>query len=283
MAMRQKKLSWASRRKSGFFVAMHNLGASGTMTSLSFFVSDGISVQAAQASPQLAARHPHPWRRDRGASAPPLENGDHDRPAARATAGHLHRHIATKPVNSAVRHPKRHRISHRLIKPIFLPRFPVKLSHIPPICTKRGLQASNAVEQIILAVIFCPNTIERTVIGHPIQYDTHAHFMCCRGQSPQVIVRAIIRIDGIIILHAVWTPQRTAPWLNDVVVGVFATFSVHLPNGVNRHQPKNVHSKIFQTRQVRNERLDGSFWSVLAQVDLVDGGILRPKRMNQFI
>ena len=196
---------------------------------------------------------------------------------------HFHGHIATEPIDAAVGHPKGHGIRHRSVQPIFHTAFPIQLGDVPPVRTQRRLEVAEAVEKVVLAVFFRPHAVKRAVVRHPIQNDPHAEVMGGCRQGTHVIVRAIVGVDRAVILDAVRASKGATSRFDDEVVLVFSPLSVHVPNGVNGHQPQNVHAERLQSGQIWNERFNRAFWRVLTQIDFVDGGILGPGGMNQLV
>ena len=196
---------------------------------------------------------------------------------------HFHGHIATEPIDAAVGHPKRHGIRHRSVQPIFHTAFPIQLGHVPPVCAQRRLEVAEAVQEIVLAVFLRPHAVKRAVVRHPIQNDPHAEVVGGRRQGAHVVVRSIVGVDRVVILDAIGASKGATARFDDEVVLVFSPLSVHVSNGVNGHQPQNVHAERLQAGQIGNERLNRAFWRVLTQVDFVDGGILGPSRMHQLV
>ena len=96
-------------------------------------------------------------------------------------------------------------------------------------------------------------------------------------------MRSIVGVNRVVILDAVRASKGATARFDNEVVLVFSPLSVHVPNGVNGHQPQNVHAERLQSGQIWNERLNRAFWRVLTQIDFVDGGILGPGGMNQLV
>ena len=208
---------------------------------------------------QLATRHVPKWGRD------------------------LHGHIATESINAEVGHPKRHGIRHCSVQPIFHAAFPIQLGDVPPICAQWRLEVAEAVQEIILSVFLRPHAVKRAVVRHPIQNDPHAKVMGGCRQGTYVFMCSIVWVDRVVILDAVGTSKGATSRFDDEIVLVLSPLSVHVPDGVNGHQPQNVHAERFQPGQIGNERRNRAFWRVLTQVDFVNGGILGPGRMHQLI
>ena len=198
-------------------------------------------------------------------------------------SGHFHRHVAAVTIDAALGHPKGHGVRHRRVQTVVHAALPIQLGHVPPVRAKRRLKVVEAVQQVVLTVILGPNAIKSTVVGHPVQNHPHAQFVGSRGQCPHVVVVPVIWIHCVIILNTVGASEGSAARLHDVIVGVLTAFSVDLSNGMNGHQPKNVHPQLLQTGQIWDEGLDGAFGRVLPEVDLVDRRVLGPIGMPQHV
>ncbi len=75
-------------------------------------------------------------------------------------------------------------------------------------------------------------------------------------------------IDAEIILYRVWAAQ--------------CAFAVFLADLMDGHQPKNIHTQVFETRQMGFGCLERPFLGELTGVDLVDNGVLAPLRVDEF-
>ena len=196
---------------------------------------------------------------------------------------HFHRHVATVPIHPVVLHPVHQGVGHAGVQSVVHPVFPIELGHVPPVGAQGGLQIAEAVQQVVFLVRLGPHAVEGAVVGHPIQDHPQAQLMGFVHETLKVREGSVVRIDGVVVLHAVGASQRRASGLHDVIVGVFAAFAVDLTNGVHGHQPQNVCTEFLQPGKVWNQRVERSLRGVLAHVDLVDGRVLGPLRVHQHV
>src|SRR5205807_4340557 len=78
----------------------------------------------------------------------------------------------------------------------------------------------------------------------------------------EILFRAIVRIDSVIILHGIRAANGSLLLL--------------LANRMNRHQPENVDAEIFQAIELRRNSFEISFLRKVARKDLIDNAVANP-------
>src|ERR1043166_3837902 len=86
--------------------------------------------------------------------------------------------------------------------------------------------------------------------------------MCSTHESLQIIRRAVIRIDAIVVAHRVGTADRSLLLL--------------LADRMDRHQPKYRDSQLFQFIEPRRDGIEGSLLRKRARIDFVIHTVAHP-------
>ena len=192
----------------------------------------------------------------------------------------LFSYIAAVSIDSKFAHPILQCVRHGVVQSRLASVFPVELGHVPPIGARGRLQVARFIEQEVLQVRFGPFAVECRVVCHPIEDHLHAQCMSCLGQCAQVRFGTEVRVDLVVILHAVRASHAGRAGLHHVVVLVFSAFAVDLPNGMDGHEPQNVHTELFQAGQVFCKCIEGPFRGVLPHIHFINGRIGGPSRVR---
>jgi hypothetical protein len=94
------------------------------------------------------------------------------------------------------------------------------------------------------------------VVGHDV--DDHPHPAAVRfGDQPlQVVLGAVVRIDGVVVAHGVRAAERA--------------FALHLSDGMDGHEPDHVYPKSMQAIQARGHSVEVAGRREVAREDFVD-------------
>ena len=198
---------------------------------------------------------------------------------------HLLGHVAPESVNVVVADPEGHGVLHRVVEAVGFAVVPIELGHVDPIRARRGLQAAEGIEEVVPHAdgIGGPHGIEGGVVGDPIDDDLHFVVVRGRDEGVEILPGAIVRIEGLVILHTVGTAERGASRLDEVVVLVLPAFPVDFANGVHRHEPDDVDAQLVEAGQVGPSTAEGAIRGVLADVHFVDHGVAGPLGVDQLI
>src|SRR5438874_1699138 len=101
------------------------------------------------------------------------------------------------------------------------------------------------------------------MVSDNIDNDFHAASMRFGDQLFEIFLRSIVRINSVIITNGVRTTDRTLFLL--------------LPDGMNRHQPKNRDAKFFQAVELFRHAVEVSFSREGPRKDLIDDPIAYPR------
>ena len=106
------------------------------------------------------------------------------------------------------------------------------------------------------------NAVPGSLTGHDVHDHFHAELVRFIDQTLEVVGGAVVGIDGVKVAHS----ERTA---NGAFLHLFA-------DGMNRHQPENVHAKILQIIQPRGNRIEVAFLGKVAREDFIDNRAAEP-------
>ncbi len=106
-------------------------------------------------------------------------------------------------------------------------------------------------------MLFDQHVVPGRVVGHPVQDDVQTQLVGGLHEVLQVVQRAELRVDAVVVLDGVGAAQ--------------AALAVPLADGMDRHQPEDVHTQFFEPRQVRLGGPKRALRRELPRVDLIDG------------
>ena len=208
----------------------------------------------------------------RGVQVPRLPLGQHEDGLDRVEFGahrvpEVGRHeagdVAAIAVDVDLRHPVLHGLGHVLPE---LGLGVVQVDDVDPVPPRRRPEVALPVPRIPLRMLGHQVAVPRRVVGHPVQDDVQAVLVRGPDEVLQVIQRAQLGLDRVVVLDRVGTAQRA--------------LAVLLADHLNRHQPQDDGAEFLQPRQVGLGGPEGAFRGELAGVDLIDGGVLRPLRVG---
>ncbi len=184
--------------------------------------------------------------------------------------GHQAGHVAAEAVDVGLFHPEGHGFDHRVPQRGCLV---VQAHHVGPVLHLRragvegdGKYLALLIELVEVLVGRRPGVVPGGVVGHPVEDELEAQRMRLRHQALEVGHGAKLGVDCGVVA--------------DGVVAAQPALAVHLPDGLDGHQPQDVHAHLAQPRQVGSKGVERAFGRVLADVDFVDVGAARPRQVR---
>ncbi len=108
------------------------------------------------------------------------------------------------------------------------------------------------------------HTVPRSVVGDDVDDDSHSPLMSVGDQMFEVVGRAVIRIDGVVVAHRVRAADRPLLFL--------------LPGRMDGHEPEHGDAEVLQFAEPRGDSRKVSLGREVAGEDLIHHGIAHPVR-----
>ncbi len=170
---------------------------------------------------------------------------------------HQSREVTPVTVDTDIFHPVFHGADH--IVPQRLCRI-VKLNHISPVEGRDEI--AQGVFRIPLRVFSGQWIVPGRVVAYPVEYHVEAHGVSAVYKRPEVVNSAELGIDALVVADGVVASELTLP--------------VHLADGIDGHEPENVHSQLLQLGQLLLYAGEGSLIGELPGVDLIKDHVAGP-------
>ena len=170
-------------------------------------------------------------------------------------------HIAAESVHTLVQ-PETHRTAHF---PAHVVIVIIQFGDIRPVVL--GDSISERIPDIpVCRSAGFPHGIRRRMICHPVQYYLEPVSVRPVKEILEILHCPEFRIYGAIIGNGIIRAERSLSFLH--------------ADRIDGHEPDNVHSQFFQSRQFFCRSIECTFRSVLAHIHFVNNGIIAPFRMT---
>ena len=170
---------------------------------------------------------------------------------------HFGGHVAAETVHAAV-DPEFHLGFHRVIEGGVV--LVVEMGDVSPVVL-RG-EVAEGIEEIPVPVFHRPGVVAAGVVGYPVEDHFEALFVGGGQEVVEVFERAEFGVHGAIVLHGIVAAE-----------GALAAFHA---DGMDGHQPEDVDAQSGEAVELLFNGGERTFLRELADVDLIDDGLLRP-------
>ena len=177
---------------------------------------------------------------------------------------HVAGHIAAVTIDAGFFDPVPERIGHELAQPGL--RI-VQVDDVRPVPPWRGPEITFPVPLVPVRVLRPERIVPGRVIANPVDDDVKTELVRTIDEVLQVVERAELRVDAVIVFHRVGAAERA--------------FSVLHADLVYRHEPHDRDAQFLQPRQLFGRGAEGALGRELPRVQLVDCRRLAPLGMRQ--
>src|ERR1017187_9838701 len=138
----------------------------------------------------------------------------------------------------------------------------VEVDDVGPVQPRRRGELTFPIARVPLGMLADEDIVPCRVVGDPVEDYVHVLLMSGVDKVLEIVERAELWIDAVVILHGIRASQ--------------SALAILLANLVDRHQPEDIDSQLFQPGQLLLGGSEGPFGSELPGVDLIDSGVLAP-------